>query len=299
VHKEVLIVPVGINRMPSAAYELVVLGVGMATALMLLAIGSWAGYWAGTRLVAQSLVPAAWIDERTKIFVDLDRCIQESDHVSDQCASLARLGENWESIPSELAIAIDRLTNTTAGLAAQLRQIQRIESSSTPPQGQQFSEAPSHSSNGNSAPRISHGADSASVRLTNDQITEALAGRRKIDDFPNDPDAKRYPYDCYQCLAPWNDGAPPPDRDKFVRIRCHEISVNGISFFLPQAPDFDSLVISIGAGKKLLFMHARVCDQKVVFMHNDVSHLVQCRYLHRMDELTAHWHMDEVVSRLS
>ena len=40
----------------------------------------------------------------------------------------------------------------------------------------------------------------------------------------------------------------------------------------------------------MIFMHAQVSDDKAVFMHHEVSFLVRCRYVRRMDELTAVWH---------
>jgi hypothetical protein len=283
--------------MPAATYELVVLGVGMAAALTLLAIGAWAGYWAGTRVIVQSLEagPAAWIDERTKLLCDLSRCVQESDHVSDQCAALAKLGGAWESLPAELAIAIDRLTKTTAGLSVQLRQVQEPATSKAQRCGDSRRQ-PAEETTLRAPLRIAAvEEESASIRLTNEQITDAVGHRRKIDDAAHDEEAKRYPYDCYQQLATWAAGDPAPIMEQFTRVRCHDISVSGISFFWPQVPDFESVIISIGAGEKVIFMHAQICDHKAVYMHNDVSYLVHCHYRRRMDDLTAQWHAAELV----
>jgi hypothetical protein len=284
--------------MPAATYELVVLGVGMTTALALLAIGAWAGYWAGTRVIAQSVEvgAASWIDERTKMLADLNRCVQESDHVSDQCATLAKLGGAWESLPAELAIAIDRLTKTTAGLAAQLRQVQEPAIGKAQKCGDSRGQ-PAEGTMLRAPMRLTavEEEESASVLLTSEQISDAVGQRRKIDDSAHDAESKRYPYDCYQQLATWTSGDPPPIMEQFAKVRCHDISVSGISFFWPRVPDFESVIVSIGTGEKLIFMHAQICDHKAVFMHNDVSFLVECRYVRRMDELTAQWHQAELL----
>ena len=119
-----------------------------------------------------------------------------------------------------------------------------------------------------------------------EQVGEALA----------DQEARRYPYDCVQQMAPWHDGRPLPKIDQLTPVRCHDISVSGISFLWPDKPKFDTVVISVGTGSEMVFMAAEVRHYRAVYMHEQVSHLVGCRFIRRLDDFARSW-SDEQRSR--
>ncbi|MCI0627616.1 MAG: hypothetical protein L0387_39200, partial [Acidobacteria bacterium] len=134
---------------------------------------------------------------------------------------------------------------------------------------------------------------SPAASLTTEQMSDVMGGRKILGDSTLGLEMRRYPYDCQQHLSPWREGEGIPTLDQLEKVRCHEISVSGISFFWPDEPDFEEVVVSIGTGDKLIFMQAELSQHKAVCMHREVQFLVSCKYLRRLDELTAQWHAEE------
>jgi len=292
--------------MAGMSHEFAILAAGIVTAVVLLMFGAAAGYWAGARTVPQAVfaappIDAAWRNERSQLLSQLDRCIEGSELAAGQSVALAALGRSAvDALPAELMKAIDRLVDTTGGLAAQLHDVQvstrQSKVQDNPRQLPSASAVTEVSAKPARTLKIADVAATAATSLTTEQMSDVMGGRKHLGDSTLGLETKRYPYDCYQQLVPWNDTEPTPTLEQFVKVRCHDISVNGISFFWPHVPDFESVVISIGMGGKLIFMLAQICQHKAVFMHDEVAFLVGCRYLRRMEELTAQWHTaDELV----
>jgi hypothetical protein len=61
--------------------------------------------------------------------------------------------------------------------------------------------------------------------------------------------------------------------------------VHGISFFWPDDPDFDRVVISLGSDANPIWMTAEVMQSKAVFMDDEIRTLVGCRFTGRYE-----WH---------
>lgn len=95
---------------------------------------------------------------------------------------------------------------------------------------------------------------------------------------------RRYPYDCTQRVTPWYDGDDAVNTADADSVRSHDISVDGVSFFWPGKPVFPKLLISLGSGNERVLMAAEVCNSKNVFMHDEVQHLVGCRFLRRVEQ---------------
>jgi hypothetical protein len=92
---------------------------------------------------------------------------------------------------------------------------------------------------------------------------------------------RRYSYDAHQRVIPMDAAASVPCVEIAARVRCHDISVHGISFFWPGDPDFDRLVISLGADENPIWTMAEVMQSKAVFMHDEIRTLVGCRFIGR------------------
>ena len=96
---------------------------------------------------------------------------------------------------------------------------------------------------------------------------------------------RRYPYDCYQQVLPLHVNSCAVDLRQARTVRCHDISVHGISFFWPEEPEFNRLVISLGTDENPVHMLADVMQSKTVYVHDEIRTLVGCRFTgrHQMD----------------
>jgi hypothetical protein len=276
--------------------ELLMVSAGILVASLLLMSSAAGGYWAGTRTVAPMIIagPAigpGWQGEQSELNSELAKCLEVSELAAGQSAALAALGRSSSvAVPVEIMKSIDRLVETTSQLTTRLVE---IEASTRPPRSQR----PATAGDATKPALIQEAAakpqsTTAESNLTAEQMSDVMGGRKNLGDSTLGLESKRYPYDCPQHLAPWRNGESAPSLEQFCDVRCREISVFGISFFWPDRPDFERAVVSIGAGENVLFMHVQVCDSKAVYMHGVVSFLVECRYLGRMEELTARLHAE-------
>ena len=288
--------------MPAATYEIVVLGIGMAAALLMLAIGAWAGYWAGSRVLLAAGSGNVWLEERAQLRAELSQWAERSNLAYGESQIVEDLSrKEAERLSGELLEAICRLVQRVSELRPSMPQLdpagcERKDSApltrigaSRPPAVFQPQQHPPYETCPQPA-RPSQPNQREQASLTTEQMTDLVGGRKNLGESTLGLESRRYPYECEQQVATWEPGDPPPTIHDFQTVRCHDISVDGISFFWPQQPDFETVIISIGAGDKLIFMHAQLSDDKAVFMHREVAFLVRCRYVRRMDELTAVWH---------
>ena len=271
--------------MPAATYELVVLGLGMAAALLMLAIGAWAGYWAGSRIMLAAGGGNMWLEERAQLRAELSQWAERSNLAYGECQIVEELSrQEAERLSGELVEAICRLVQRVS----ELRQSQ----SQSTVIGSEPKDSASLARIGASLPPAQPAPPDRreQASLTTEQMTDLVGGRKNLGESTLGLESRRYPYKCEQRVATWQQGDPPPTIHDFQTARCHDIAVDGISFFWPQKPDFETVIISVGSGDKLIFMHAQICDEKAVCMDHEVAHLVRCRFVRRMDELTAVWH---------
>jgi hypothetical protein len=103
-------------------------------------------------------------------------------------------------------------------------------------------------------------------------------------------EAERYGYPNDQFVA-FFAGEFPAGED-FEQVRCKDISVNGISFFLNRRPDKDKLVISLGAAPNLTFMVARVMNSRRTYTNGQECYRVGCRFVRRVDPGRYCWNED-------
>jgi hypothetical protein len=288
--------------MPAATYELVVLGLGMGAALLMLAIGAWAGYWAGSRVLLAAGGGNVWLDERAQLRAELSQWAERGSLAYGECQIVEDLSQREaDRLSGELLEAICRLVqrvselrspkSESAVVGSELQDsasLARIGASHPPAvfQPRQFQPHETHPRQ-LQTPQPNRREQAS---LTTEQMTDLVGGRKNLGESTLGLESRRYPYQCEQRLATWQQGDPPPTIHDFQTVRCHDIAVDGLSFFWPQEPDFESVIISIGSGDKLIFMHAQISDDKAVCMDHEVAYLVRCRYVRRMDELTAVWH---------
>jgi hypothetical protein len=97
-----------------------------------------------------------------------------------------------------------------------------------------------------------------------------------------DNSKRRYPYH-YRQFVRILETADSTGPSQPVAVWCHDISVSGISFFWPEQPQFERLIISVGQPERPILMQSEVMQSKVVYMHGEVRYLLGCRFTGRVD----------------
>ncbi len=100
-------------------------------------------------------------------------------------------------------------------------------------------------------------------------------------------DQRRRPFMTDQRIAICQ-GREVPDESEFVKVRCHDLTRQGFSFFMPNRPDFDVLVAAFGSPPGMIYLAAEVaqcCDvlvysSGVVQRMDDPATDVACKDLH-------------------
>jgi hypothetical protein len=90
----------------------------------------------------------------------------------------------------------------------------------------------------------------------------------------------RHPYNTAQWVAPCF-GHTPPERHEFRQVRCRDISTSGISFYWPTPPDYDRVVVRLGAGPNAIEVTARVVRFEPVDGGSGAAYVVGCQFTGR------------------
>ena len=92
--------------------------------------------------------------------------------------------------------------------------------------------------------------------------------------------SKRYPYETTQSVAP-RYGSELPRGSQFRRVPCRDLSTSGLSFFWPQPPDFEHVVVKLGDGEAAVSLTARVVRTEPCDGAAGPGHLVGCQFTGR------------------
>jgi hypothetical protein len=93
---------------------------------------------------------------------------------------------------------------------------------------------------------------------------------------------QRYPYRVTQMVA-FHDEAASPTKDLLQPVRCHDISLSGISFFLAGPPKCEHCTLLLGRPPRLLFVKARVVHSEPTEDSPD-TWIIGCEFVEKMDE---------------
>jgi hypothetical protein len=250
----------------------------------LISVGALAGLYVGQRLAESKQIPPPPEPIRVRnLAIGLDRCLTGGHDIARQSAALLEAFRT-QATPTKPAIlaALERLDESTHRLVQQIDRLQQLQAASP-------SKQPAEAE-----------ADAGSflaLRAGNDPKLSSA----EISNFTGQPEAgagpelrTRHAYDCYQRLAPWNDGDPLPTPDEMISVRCHDLSVEGISFFLLESPTFDLAVISLGQNTGVM-MVIEVRHSKAVYMHGQLQHLVGCRFVRRIERKPVAAHLKAAI----
>jgi PAS domain S-box-containing protein len=98
------------------------------------------------------------------------------------------------------------------------------------------------------------------------------------------PDLRRSPrrsFHYIQRIAPTS-GEGLPSKNRFIEVRCEDISAGGIAFYLGRRPDFTTLVVTLGRPPAESHFSARVVRVVKATLEGRGVYLVGCRFTGRV-----------------
>ena len=211
---------------------------------------------------------------------------------------LAQMAAQSPAVREELRHTLARFTDAIQQVAKKLEASSAEAKPLSPPTAgdtRSYSPDQRHDSQPPKASDLRRDAESSSApgeqrpALSARAIQEFTRVKEGAVDTSGDASSRRYPYDCFQMVLPWHDGEPMPDPATAVAVRCHDISVHGVSFYWHEAPDFKNVLISLGRGEGLMFMKVEVRHTKTVYMHGEFKYVIGCRFEQVMNEFTERW----------
>ena len=114
---------------------------------------------------------------------------------------------------------------------------------------------------------------------------------RVVADQPKRSSAQRRRPDraCYQALAriALRRTADMPSEADFIEVQCRDLTSQGCSFFLPNRPTFNELVVCFGAPPEAIYLKARIahCEEAAAHGATGSRHplfLVGCEFVERL-----------------
>jgi hypothetical protein len=268
---------------------LVIASVSAVCAFPFAGIGMAIGYQLGRRTSMKSTVLVT-APPPIHCVQDVEACRRSGALLVERIRVLAELTfTNRQMIPPGWHSAVEELVEAVRTVRRQIEQLAKrgVETSPTDnrlPRSFQATDSGQPDTirsddRGESATRQSQGS---APDLTSQEIQSltTLAGDPAEETAATE--RHRYRYDCFQTIYRWYDAEQAPSIAPGITVRCHDVSTKGISFFLPESPDFQRLIVALGAQDRPVFMWADVMYSKVVYMYGQVGYLVGCKFIARL-----------------
>jgi len=129
-------------------------------------------------------------------------------------------------------------------------------------------------------------AEASVSKLASQQADRAARDGQSDEDPPPIPHNRRrslrkaFPY--IQLIGPMRDGQLPHS-DEFQEVRCRDISPSGFSFITKSPPDYQELVVALGAYPSQLYLTAQIMHVNRHRQSGQDLMLVGCSYTSRVD----------------
>ncbi|HEY5311840.1 MAG TPA: hypothetical protein VIK18_04950 [Pirellulales bacterium] len=202
-------------------------------------------------------------------------CAAGVDDLNAQAQSLAAESASYEPpLTEEFLEAIVQLAEATAALQKQIHGAGKFLNPDAPAKDNARPSAPAATSE----PARRHGKGQP-TGLTAAELLELA--RQPGDHGGQSIQQQRFPYSALQYMAPCTEHALPSSAD-FQPVLCNDLSVNGISFVLDLAPEFEFLVISVGVLSAPIFVLCRARFFRKVSIHDAERWLVGCEFIKRL-----------------
>jgi hypothetical protein len=257
----------------------VAVGLGIGLVSVFTGLGAWVGYQLGK--AAAPPVNRALALQVERLYQELAFCAKLGDFAGMQAQQLYTWAVQSALVPSEMQTTLHQLMATHKAMNERLQKAGEGTRRSEYLNATQA--APANERRGSTAKASRQ--DLSATELGRFTQTE----QRQIES-DGQADRRRYSYGCLQQMLEWEDPAGPwPSVFDTVAVRCHDISLHGVSFYWPDDPDFKYLLSSLGSEDDLIFMACEIVRSKPVYMHGEWQYVVSCRFLKRMKEFTEHW----------
>jgi hypothetical protein len=272
---------------------LALVAASIVSTVVLLGIGTAVGYRFGLR-VGSRIEPALHPGQgEIDCSQQLQLCRELADLMEHRCRNVVELAASRrESLPRSFEQALDELVEVTQRLSRQLQSFgdtplaAQSESPTCPPSNRGLELTAKAIEWSGDTPTNSSPPTELVDHLTGEEIGTFTKPAAGTSDSARDSVKTRHSYDRRQTVYAQYDDDAQGSTEPGVTVRCHDISVQGISFFWPQAPDFTKLIISLGSEQKPVFMAAQIAHSKAVFMHGEAQYLVGCRFTRRVPDFS-------------
>ncbi len=287
--------------MPQGAAEFLAIGGVVVATAGILILGLVIGYRMGLQ-AAPVVYPATAGDELAPGLQErlhqLAVCRKSVDSVLDRSLALGEAAtRHGEAVPRELTLAIERLIEHTRLLADRLHSLSERAGCDRASELRDPRPSPLHDPASPPAASTNPKQESGVMRWPTPGTPQGTSGLLTAEEMqslgkydegqPGDEDVarRRYPYQCQQYVRVCDDGGVAIQDALPVAVWCHDISVGGISFFWPDEPQFERLIISVGSPDCPILMQAEVMQSKVVYMRGEIRHLLGCRFTSRIESV--------------
>jgi hypothetical protein len=98
------------------------------------------------------------------------------------------------------------------------------------------------------------------------QLIHQFAANKRAESKRNRRSSSRRPFWAEQRVAPVR-GAEIPEESAYIRVRCHDLTRSGFSFFLDEPPEFTRLVAAFGDPPDAICVRAEVIHFEHVLVH--------------------------------
>jgi hypothetical protein len=199
--------------------------------------------------------------------------------------------ENQHTLSPQLREAVEDLAGSTKHLRQQIQDLNRKSVQSLPaPESAAQASVVSCSSPTTKPARCSTMAEKcvsrtdgqARSKLRGDEFYRLTSDTRETADDMVQLNKQRRKYEVEQTIYRWYEHDDGHSIAPASCVRCHDLGVQGVSFFWPESPDFDRLIIALGTDENPTYMAAEVVNSKAVVMHNAACYLVGCRFTSRV-----------------
>lgn len=92
---------------------------------------------------------------------------------------------------------------------------------------------------------------------------------------------RRNNFPAVQLVAPYL-GDQLPTREQLAEVQCRDLSTTGLSYFAPQPPGSDRVVVALATAFSVVYLSAAVAHCSSVGTSDKPMYLVGCRFLGRV-----------------
>jgi len=257
---------------------LAILSAGTAICTLHLVIG----YWLGRHAAQPVAVGIGQLEAVMRPQINAAR------RVFEQAERLASAQAGGSPVPIELTESIGDLIDATRLLERQLNALADSTRRSAKRQLDRPAEGARAATAAHAAPALAPQGASAQAQLYSPRLGLSEAELSAVTLAAGAPSAlpatagqsRRYRFQAVKQFGPCDGAFLPALRDMHP-VQCHEISVDGISVFLDEEPEFERFAVNLGDGEAGPIMLCQILGKRAVYMYGRHGFIVDGRFMRR------------------